>query len=453
MGIAADLPTSTEVLDRVGAARRQVMAGAAAQVSRLSDHELADSVASLARLESQVQAWQLELAAEADRRRVAEAAADTGTDAWLARLTGTRREMLKGGLLLAQRLEETYPTTVAALAEGSIRLEQARTIVDVLAATEDEATPAQREAAQELLIGKATGEANRSGAPMTAPQLRRVGRRIYRTIDTELHRRHLTASVRRSERTGENDTWLTLHDRGDGRYVGRFTLPERHGQLLQTVLHSLCTPRRYGHDHRGTARYDDTIGGPGSELGWADRLGIALCELIEHLPTDRLPRSAVNLLVTVDLDTLRSDLVDAGVATMTSGADLTASDARRLACEAGLVPAVLGTGSTPLDLGRTTRLHTDKQRQALALTHDSCAIATCDRPFAWTEVHHPHAWGDGGTTDLANALPLCWHHHRAAHDDRFELHHLGASEWILHRRRRPPPQDSSRRITVARPPT
>ncbi|QYJ03038.1 HNH endonuclease [Nocardioides panacisoli] len=341
--------------------------------------------------------------------------------------------------MLAQQLESTYPTTLAALAQGRIRLEQARVIVQSLEVTEDTASDAQREAAQELLIGRATGEGTRSGVPMSATQLRRAARRVYRTIDTDLHQHHIAATVRTNQHRGETDTWLTLHDQGDGRYVGRFSLPERHGHLLTTILHNLSTPRRYGTDTRGVARYDDTVGGRGGELGWADRLGIAFCELLEHVPTDHLPRSAISLLVHLDLATLREDLTGVGVASMSTGADLTPGEVRRMACEAGIIPAVLGTGSVPLDLGRSSRLHSDKQRQALAITHDTCAIATCDRPFSWTEIHHPHAWATGGTTSLANALPLCWHHHRAAHDDRYHLTRLSRTEWELRSRRRPPP--------------
>lgn len=161
---------------RIAAARREVRAVAAQSAGDLGEGELAEAVASLAQLESQVQACQLRLAAEADRRRVADTTADTGTDAWLARLTGTRREMLKGGLVLAEQLQTRYRATLAALAEGGIRLEQARVIVQSLAVTEDEATDEQREAAQELLIGKATGQGTRSGVPMSATQLRRAAR-------------------------------------------------------------------------------------------------------------------------------------------------------------------------------------------------------------------------------------------------------------------------------------
>ena len=91
--------------------------------------------------------------------------------------------------------------------------------------------------------------------------------------------------------------------------------------------------------------------------------------------------------------------------------------------------------SQPLDLGRTRRLHSAAQRKALALTHDSCAIGTCDGRSPGAEIHHPHPWSEGGRTDLTNALPLCGHHHRRAHDTRFDLRRHSHGDWRFHRRR------------------
>ena len=91
-----------------------------------------------------------------------------------------------------------------------------------------------------------------------------------------------------------------------------------------------------------------------------------------------------------------------------------------MACEAGLIHAVLGHESRPLDLGRRSRLFTDTQRAALALSHETCAANGCERPFAWTEIHHRDPWARGGPTDLANAIPLCWFHHRRIHDPAYE---------------------------------
>ena len=91
----------------VAQARRAVGEGLSVPAGALSAHELGEAIAELSALESQVAAWRLALAAEADVRRVAEETADTDTTAWLMRLTADPREVASGGLWLARRLQET----------------------------------------------------------------------------------------------------------------------------------------------------------------------------------------------------------------------------------------------------------------------------------------------------------------------------------------------------------
>jgi hypothetical protein len=138
------------------------------------------------------------------------------------------------------------------------------------------------------------------------------------------------------------------------------------------------------------------------------------------------------MLVRLDLEALLTGL---GVAGIETGAAISAGEARRLACNAGLVPAVMGGASVPLDLGRERRLHTGHQRRALAVVHDTCAVTGCERPFAWCEIHHPRPWSAGGRTDVANGIPLCGWHHRRAHDDRWDLRRLADGDYRFHRRR------------------
>ncbi len=102
-------------------------------------------------------------------------------------------------------------------------------------------------------------------------------------------------------------------------------------------------------------------------------------------------------------------------ATLDTGDHISAGTARRLACTAGLIPAVLGGPSLPLDLGRRTRLFTDTHRIALATRYTSCAATGCDRPYAWTELHHRDPWSHGGPTNLDHAVPLCRAHHTQLH--------------------------------------
>ena len=97
----------------------------------------------------------------------------------------------------------------------------------------------------------------------------------------------------------------------------------------------------------------------------------------------------------------------------------------RLACTAGILPAVLGGRSEILDLGRSRRLFSPAQRKALALRDRRCRAAGCDIPAAWTEAHHAtDPWSRQGHTDLNNGLLLCPLHHHRAHDTRYHTHRL-----------------------------
>jgi hypothetical protein len=107
------------------------------------------------------------------------------------------------------------------------------------------------------------------------------------------------------------------------------------------------------------------------------------------------------------------------------GLRISAGQARRLACTAGIIPMVLGGDSMPLDLGREKRLFTRYQRIALAHTHHGCAAKGCDRSPDWVEIHHDNPWRSGGATDLDNAIPLCpTHHHMADHPETYALTEL-----------------------------
>jgi hypothetical protein len=94
-------------------------------------------------------------------------------------------------------------------------------------------------------------------------------------------------------------------------------------------------------------------------------------------------------------------------------------EARRIACGAGILPAVPGGGAVPLDLGRLRRLFSGHQRIGVGLSHRSCAATGRERPFAWCELHHRRPWASRGRTDLADAIPLCHFHHQRIHDSGF----------------------------------
>jgi hypothetical protein len=98
-----------------------------------------------------------------------------------------------------------------------------------------------------------------------------------------------------------------------------------------------------------------------------------------------------------------------------TGGRLSPAQVRQLACDAKVIPAVLGGDGQVLDLGRSRRLITGALRRALEVRDRGCAFPGCDRPPRWCDGHHIHPWVDGGPTSLDNSVLLCGFHHRVIH--------------------------------------
>lgn len=91
---------------------------------------------------------------------------------------------------------------------------------------------------------------------------------------------------------------------------------------------------------------------------------------------------------------------------------------RRLACDAALVPYVLGTHGETLDVGRVARLFTRAQRRLLRKRDRGCTYPGCTAPPDWARAHHIRHWADGGPTDVTNGGLLCEPHHTLVHQRR-----------------------------------
>ncbi len=442
------LPKPGVVLaEGLAAAREAVSRAAGVRGTALSNDDLTAAAHELAALRSQVEALTLAVVAEAkDRGRQGPTgdAADPDPAAWLGRLTGDPGEVLRGGLWIAQLLQSTYHHVRGALEDGRLRLSQAKILVRAAERAPRTLTREQVAEAEASLVLAATGEGTRSGRPMPAAQLRREARRTFAGMLPTRPEADAAEGddVAADEDRAEHETYLTLGDRGDGTWGGRLVLPDLHARLLLSALEHLGSPRRLGRDATGRAVQDESVATTG--MSWSQRMGAALCELLEHLPADGFRRgSAVTLLVKVPLETLRAGL---GAGALDDGAPVSARTARRLACNAGHLPVVLGGRGVPLDLGHGRRLFGVQHERAVAAIHDTCGIAGCTRPLAWCELHHLVPWSRGGRTDLGNALPLCGFHHRRAHDPEYELTPHHDHEHVLRRRRRP-----RRRPTAPRP--
>jgi hypothetical protein len=77
-----------------------------------------------------------------------------------------------------------------------------------------------------------------------------------------------------------------------------------------------------------------------------------------------------------------------GHGTLDSGALSDPATVRRWACDADIVPMVLGSKSEPLDIGRRSRLIPDAMRRALNFRDGGCAFPGCTRRPARCHAHH-----------------------------------------------------------------
>src|SRR4029079_3498276 len=136
------------------------------------------------------------------------------------------------------------------------------------------------------------------------------------------------------------------------------------------------------------------------QLPVARRRGEAFVAFLENVPDTGLPAqggTTTSVMVTLDLDTL---LAGIGTATTSTGDRVTAEQARRLACQARIIPVVLGTKGEVLDPGRSARLFSPDQRKAMTTRDRECTAEGCSIPAAWCEAHHAQQpWTTGGRTD------------------------------------------------------
>jgi hypothetical protein len=198
--------------------------------------------------------------------------------------------------------------------------------------------------------------------------------------------------------------------------LGTFKIPDLHAAILTKHLNAIAAPRH----QRATGESHDV-----QQVSRPLRLGQAFCEYLETRATAGTPKAgglAATVVVTMTLEQLLGDLTGSDkAALLDTGELISAATARRLACEAGLIPAVLSTKSQPLDLGRKTRFHTETQRTALMLRDHGCATTDCDWPPGMCHAHHLTPWSQGGHTTLDNGILLCPRHHTLAHDTRYQL--------------------------------
>ncbi|MDP9997346.1 HNH endonuclease signature motif containing protein [Pseudarthrobacter sulfonivorans] len=158
------------------------------------------------------------------------------------------------------------------------------------------------------------------------------------------------------------------------------------------------------------------------------------------LTTNKLPTAGGNrpqIIATINYQDLLPHLPapetgsrDTGTGSFIFTGPAAAATIRKLACDADIIPALLGTHGEILDLGRKTRLFTPAQRLALTARDQGCTFPNCTIPAPWCEAHHITYWSHNGPTSTTNGVLLCSHHHHLIHKEQWTIHTTNGTPWF-----------------------
>jgi hypothetical protein len=375
---------------------------AATPMWSMDPDEAAATLVAYTELEARLAELKLRVAAHADEAHVGESSGATSTAVWWAHTTHqTRREAIRQ-MHLATALSTGHEPVRVALAAGDLLIEQAQVIVRAVEQLPADLDNSLVEQAERHLVAEARHH--------DAKALRVLGRRLFEVIAPEQADAREAKLLEREEREAEAAVRLTMAEDGHGRVHGRFTLDTLTGAMLKKALLAIAAPK----NQAATGPLGERRPGP-------ERMGRAFAELIQRYPTDLLPNAGglnATVVVTMTLETLEGRLQ---AASLDTGERLSPGLARRLACEAGVIPAVLGGPSEVLDIARKGRFHTTPMRVAMQIRDKGCTATGCDWPPGLCHAHHTHPWATGGGTSAKDGRLLCPKHHTRAHDPAFTM--------------------------------
>ncbi|WP_309504692.1 MULTISPECIES: HNH endonuclease signature motif containing protein [Nocardioides] len=390
---------------------QELDAVAGALVWSMDASETAQTLTELSRAKAQIAELEARVAAHADDLHVGQDVAASSAANWLAHQTKQTRTETNRTVRLGHDLE-LHPLMRASLAAGRVCVDQARVIIQAVDRLPADVQPR----AEQHLLAEA--------AHHDAKALRVLGKRLYEVIDPDAADADEAVLLAREEAAAMKACRLTLRDDGHGQTHGRFTIPTFHGAALRKMLAALTAPK-----HQRAAHGAGVDRPPCPEA-----MGQAFCTLIERYPVTQLPKLGglnATLVVTITEDSLMGRVQQAGV--LDTGDRISPGMARRLLCEAGVIPVVLGGDSMPIDVGRERRFHPKYHRVAILTRDQGCRAEGCDRRLG-LHTHHETRWADGGTTTVDQGISLCSWHHARIHDSAYEARTQPTGKVTFHRR-------------------
>jgi hypothetical protein len=315
----------------------------------------------------------------------------------------THAEALNGSVSPSgARIEPALPVVADTLAEGAIGPEHVEAIRKAVTKLPGSASREDRVMAEKILCEAAT---------TSEPYLvKRLGEEIERRLDPDGDEPHEKDLLRPKRR-------LDLRETQDG-VSGSFDLDAETGAVLTNLLSPLTEPRT-------------TDDGPDPRSP-SERRGDAFAEILTlAAECPDVPAEAgepVTLMVSVTLEDLKAGI---GHGLLDGYWNVSVAEIRRMACDAKVVPVVLGSKGETLDIGRATRVVPRRIRRALIRRDKGCSFPGCGKKAKWCQAHHIREWSRGGPTALDNLTLLCRRHHRVVHHTGWQIRMRQGIPWYI----------------------
>jgi hypothetical protein len=271
--------------------------------------------------------------------------------------------------------------------------------------------------------------------PETEARLLAVGR-----AGTAAHVERIVRGWRRADRLAEaRETALQHASRAlqvyqdeDGMVTLKGRLEPEAGALLMRALAAAREALYQGARPKGfDAPPDDPSGDvPTMAQQQADALTLLAETALHHELDPGAPGERYQVVVHVDSSVL-ADADQPGQSLLEDGASVSAETSQRLACDATRVVMRHDDDGRLLEVGARTRTIPPALRRALHHRDKGCRFPGCTIRFG--QGHHIRHWARGGPTTLSNLTLLCRRHHRAVHEEGFQVVREG--DWTLKFRR------------------
>jgi 5-methylcytosine-specific restriction endonuclease McrA len=216
---------------------------------------------------------------------------------------------------------------------------------------------------------------------------------------------------------------LRVYQDADGMVVVRGRLEPEVGALLMQALaaaRETLYQRARGRDGNVAVGHGNVSAEtpPSMAQKQADALALLAETALHHELDPGAPGERYQVVVHVDAPAL-AEAAQPGQSVLEEGTRVSAETSRRLACDASRVVMRHDEAGRLVEIGARTRTIPPALRRALLARDRGCRFPGCGVRFG--QGHHLRHWAHGGPTTLSNLAMLCTRHHRAVHEEGFQV--------------------------------